>query len=375
MRKWLGYNMNLRKFYLVISVIIAVFLFIAGIVVVYFLNSGYINANLAVDSENPISRFFQPFSQSREPFNVLVLGGDKVNNNSDTMMLVNFDPVTYKVNIMSIPRDTKVVIDNKDRKINYAYPHGGIDLAVQTVSDLLDVKIKYYTFVDTVAFSKIIDLLGGVDYYIPANMDYDDPTQNLHIHLKKGQQTLDGAQSEEFIRFRDPNHWTAEIKKYYDGSDLKRIEAQQNFMKELIRQKFNIQYLPKLNSIISVMFENIDTNFTLSEIFKFTGYIGKFDSSDLNFIALPGQPFDGTPWYFICDQDKAREITVQNFKCNYELVQVDDSVKKTVNNNSNNKSESVKSKPKAASSPKKSVTKNNPSNADSSLKGDQKPAP
>ena len=367
--------MNLRKFYLVISVITAIFLFIAGIAAIYFLNSGYINGSLAVNSDNAISRLFLPFTQSKQPFNVLVLGGDKVNKNSDTMMLVNFDPVSCKVNIMSIPRDTKVKIDGSYRKINFAFPHGGIDLTAKTISDLLDVKIKYYIFVDIVAFKKIIDLLGGVAYYIPANMDYDDPTQNLHIHLEKGQQTLDGKQSEGFIRFRHPNHWTSEIKKYYDGSDLKRTEAQQNFVKELIRQKFSIHYLPKINSIISVIFENIDTNFTLSEIFKFTGYIGKFDAGDLNFIALPGKSQDGTPWYFLCDEDNAKVITEQYFKCNDNLVQVSGRVKKT-DNKKDTKSESVKTKPKAASeSTKKSVTKNNPSNTDSSLNGDQKPAP
>ena len=103
---------------------------------------------------------------------------------------------------MSIPRDTRVLIDNKYRKINFAYPYGGIELAAGTVSELLDVNIKYYIFVDTFAFRIIVDLLGGVDIDVPVNLDYDDPTQDLHIHLKKGLQHLDGEHAEQYVRFR-----------------------------------------------------------------------------------------------------------------------------------------------------------------------------
>lgn len=363
--------MNLRKFYMITTIIVSIFLSIAGIVTIYYINSGFSGGNVTANSKDPVNNIFQPFKQSKEPFNVLILGGDKVNNNSDTMMLANFDPQTYKVNIISIPRDTKVMIDNNYRKINYAYPHDGIGLAVQTVSDLLDVKIKYYVYVDTTAFKKIIDLLGGVDYYIPADMNYDDPNQNLHIHLKSGQQLLNGDQSEQYIRFREPNrnHWTTDIKKYYDGSDLDRIKAQQNFLSEIIRQKFNIQYLPSLNNIINVLFENIDTNFTLSEVFKFTGYIGKFDSTDLNFISMPGTTLDGTPWYFLCDEVKVREITAQYFQCNEGLIYVDNNVEKNTGSSKNTTGSNSKTKTK------KNVTKNNPSNADSSLKNPQTPAP
>ncbi|NTV90304.1 MAG: LCP family protein, partial [Clostridiales bacterium] len=106
--------------------------------------------------DTQVNEIFKPFLQSKDPFNILVLGGDKVNKNSDTMMLVNFDPSSYKINVMSIPRDTKALIEGKFRKINYAYPHGGIELTVQTVSTMLDVKIKYYVFVDTSAFRNII---------------------------------------------------------------------------------------------------------------------------------------------------------------------------------------------------------------------------
>ena len=365
--------MNLRKFYVMMTVTIAVFLFAAGIGIIYYINGGFLGGDISANSDNPINKLFDSFKQNKQPFNILVLGGDKVNKNSDTMMLANFDPSTSKVNIMSIPRDTKVLIEDNYRKINFAYPHGGIDLTVKTVSELMDVKIKYYVFVDTTAFRKIIDLLGGIDIEIPADMDYDDPTQNLHIHLKKGLRHLDGDQAEQYVRFRDPNHWTKEIKKYYDGSDLKRIEAQQGFISEFVRQKLTLQYLPRLNSIVSVLFENIDTNFTMNELVKLSGYAGKVNMGNLNFFAMPGKPYDGSPWYYLCDVAETRTIMEENFKCDSSFVNVDSSTKDSYATGTD-KAGSTKIASSSGST-KKGTTKNNPSNADSSLNGTQKPTP
>jgi LCP family protein required for cell wall assembly len=356
--------MNLRKFYFILTIILASVLFCSGIGVLYYVNSQIINTSASsAESNSPINDIFTPFIPSKEPFNILLLGGDKVNNNSDTMMLANFDPVTCKVNIMSIPRDTKVMIEHKTRKINYSFPHGGVDLTAQTVSELLDVNIKYYAFVDTSAFRDIIDLLGGVDYYVPADLNYDDPMQNCHIHLKLGQQTLNGSQSEQYIRFRKPNKWTTEVKKYYDGSDLKRMEAQQEFLKEVMRQKLNLQNLPKLNGIIGVVFQNFETNLSLNEVIKMTGYISRFKVENVSFIPLPGKPYDASPWYYICDIDASRQIIAESFKCNSSYLTVDNAAKEAYKNIK----EDSGSIPKTTSN--KSITKNNPSNAESSIKG------
>lgn len=364
--------MNLRKFYLITTIIVSAFLFVAGIAVIQYINANALDNSLSANSNSSFSDVFKPFLKTKDPFNVLILGGDKVNKNSDTIMLLNFNPSTCKINIMSIPRDTKVRIEKKNRKINYAYPHGGIDLSVQTISELLDVNIKYYIFVDTAAFRKIIDLLGGVEINVPADMNYDDPTQNLHIHLKKGLQTLNGDQSEQYIRFRDPNRWTREIRKYYDGSDLKRIEAQQHFVKELIRQKLTLQYITRLNNIINVIFENIETNFTLSEIFMLSGYVNKINGGSINFISMPGKTYGSTPWYYLCDVEKTREITAVEFLCNKSYIKVENNAKEYYLKTDINKDTTAV---KTSSSSKKSTTKNNPSNSDSSLNGPQSPAP
>ncbi|MCL2355484.1 MAG: LCP family protein, partial [Oscillospiraceae bacterium] len=62
--------------------------------------------------------------------------------------------------------------------------------------DILGIKIPYYVIVEMDAFIKLVDEIGGVWFYVPMDMKYDDYTQDLHIDLKQGYQLLDGDQAE-----------------------------------------------------------------------------------------------------------------------------------------------------------------------------------
>ncbi|NLL05048.1 MAG: LCP family protein [Clostridiaceae bacterium] len=308
--------MNVRKFFLIICSIISAFMFLLGVA-----SLGYINLTATVNADvynsnnnNLISELLDPYKTTTENVNVLVLGGDKVNKNTDTMMVVNFNPTTAKISILSIPRDTKVLINRKNAKINAAYPVGGGEQAIESVSDLLGIDIKYYVYVDTSTFRKVIDKLDGVDYYVPEDMNYDDPIQNLHIHLKKGQQILDGNKAEQYMRYRQGN--SGKVTKNYDGSDLKRIDAQQNFIKELIRQKVNIIYITKMNDILNLIFSNIDTNISMDEVLKLSKNITKVNANEINMFKLPGESINGSPWYYIMDRTQTKEIVDQYFKEN-----------------------------------------------------------
>ncbi|NMA33916.1 MAG: LCP family protein [Clostridiaceae bacterium] len=368
--------MDFRKFFFIMTIITASILFVFGTGILLYVNS---NADMIINSEvyasgdhesrQQLANIINPLVQRKEPFNVLLLGGDQVNNTTDTMILANFDPETCKINIMSIPRDTRVFIKNTERKINFAYVRYGVETAAQTVSELLDVNIKYYVFIDISAFRKIIDLLDGVDYYVPVDMDYDDPTQNLHIHLKKGQQRLDGAKAEQFVRFRKPNKWTKEIRKYYDGSDLKRNEAQQQFLRELMRQKLTLQYLPKLTSILDTVFDSVKTNLTLNETVKLTSYVTKFSIDNVSFIHMPGTTYDVSPYYYICNVPETRKIMAESFKCSDSFVTIDAEAKAFY---LTKEAEYVPPKPKPEESeqePDDSGMADNPSNSESLITG------
>lgn len=382
--------MNLRRFYFILTTILSVFLFISGTGILYYINNISALEDLSSDSgdKNNINDFLKSFAVGKDPVNFLVLVGDKEEANTDTMMLVNFNPITDKLSILSIPRDTKVDVPGlKIPKINSLYVRkSGEKLVVNSVSDLLGVNIKYYVYFNIATFRKVIDLLGGVDYYVPIDMDYDDPTQNLHIHLKKGRQHLDGKKAEQLLRFRHPNgnRYSEEMRKYYDGSDIKRIGVQQNFIKEVIRQKANILFLPKLNEIVNVVYDNLETNITLNEIFKLLKNISDFNIDNVSMFTLPGSAQQiGGIWYYIHDQSETNKIVKQHFFSKGTFADSSND-KKTSGNKKNNSStksnnynngDSSQTKPKKDSESKENVTKNNPSNAESSIQGSTKPAP
>jgi len=382
--------MNLRKFYLILTSVVSIFLFLTGSYILNFISKMDVS-EVSADSEakeSVLSGILRPFVIGNDPVNFVLMVGDKWGSNTDTMMLVNFNPDTDKLNIMSIPRDTKVKVSGMEiPKVNGLYARkNGAKLLVDTLSDMFGINIRYYVYLDIQTFRDVIDLLDGVEIEVPVDMNYDDPTQNLHIHLKKGKQVLDGKKAEQYLRFRQPNEggWTKELKKYYDGSDLKRIEAQQYFMKELIRQKANIYYFSKVNDIIKIVYENLETNVTMNEIMKLAKNISSFKSENVKFFTLPGKPVNSGYSYFIFDEEETRKLMKENF---YAKGSFQDYSNKTSNTGKKSSSSSSSGKSTGKSSSKENtgsnsndnkevdVTKNNPSNSGTNLKGTNQPIP
>ncbi|RCX16844.1 LytR family transcriptional attenuator [Anaerobacterium chartisolvens] len=358
--------MSLTKFSLVTTTIIMTFLFAVGIIMIGYINTSSKSTSAEGDltQSSGLGGIMSGMAKAREPVNVLVMGGDKVNGNTDTILLVNFDPNTTKTSILSIPRDTRVVYKGYHRKINFAYPSGGAEAAVDTVQNLLNVNVKYFVYIDTAVFRNIIDELGGIqDFYVPADMDYDDDTQGLHIHLKRGIQNLDGKKAEQFMRYRGYNR---KVNAFYDGSDIKRIEAQQNLINELIRQKASILYIHKFNSVLEKIFDSLKTNMTLSEILSLAQNINSFKPENVSFFTLPGEAqYIDSISYYIHDRYETGNMMVESFNAEG----VFDASKPVTGGSYYEGYTGTAKEP----SEEKSYTKNNPSNSESSIKKSPKP--
>ena len=136
-----------------------------------------------------------PFSPRRQ--NILFMGVDVASNTkdpfkgnrSDTMLLISIAPYGKDVNVISIPRDSKVYIPdrNKPDKINHAFAYGGPDLSVKTVEETFGVRIDHYIALSNEGLIKFIDTIGGLPIYIEKDMHYNDSTAGLHINLTQGE--------------------------------------------------------------------------------------------------------------------------------------------------------------------------------------------
>lgn len=252
------------------------------------------------------------------PVNILIMGIDRVPEategskeifagRSDTMLLLRADPVTDTVSLLSIPRDTQVEIPQVGvDKINDANVRGGATLAAQTVSaNLNGVQIDRYVRVSTDAFKELVDLLGGVEVYVPKRMEYEDQTQKLKIDLQPGLQTLNGVQAEQFARFRND-----------DLGDIGRVQRQQTLLKALRKKLLHPTVIPRIPSLIKAMSKYVDTNLTKEEMLALVGTGRKLTEGDFKMVMLPGRfsiPGEYIASYWIMDPVGRDRVMKQYF--------------------------------------------------------------
>jgi polyisoprenyl-teichoic acid--peptidoglycan teichoic acid transferase len=226
---------------------------------------------------------------------------------SDSMLLLRFDPEKDYVTVLSIPRDTKTLVEGRGiTKINDANALGGPALAAESVSNLLHgVPIDRYIRINVQGVEKFIDALGGVNLYVPHRMKYTDHSQHLYIDLEEGQQHLDGNKALQFLRFR------------YDAyGDVGRVQRQQSFMRALIEQALSPRTILKMPDILSVVRSHIDTNLSTNELIAMAGFTAQKDRSNINMVMLPGDfnvPEEGELSYWLPNDDKIKEVVAQHF--------------------------------------------------------------
>ena len=231
---------------------------------------------------------------------------------TDTLMLfkVNFD--SGKIDILSLPRDTRVLVRGKEDKLNHAHAYGGPSLTIRTIEDFLGIDLNYYVKVDYKAVKSIVDAIGGIDIDVPQRMKYSDPTADppLKINLQPGLQTLDGDLAHDFLRFRS----------YPDG-DLGRIKAQQYFMKELIKQTLKLKNIVKLPGLVETYFDYVETNIPMNIVLKGIGAAKNMDSENMTTTTITGtnKKISGLD-YLIYDREATKAI-VQEMLGDYLLKQ------------------------------------------------------
>ena len=138
---------------------------------------------------------------------ILLAGTDQDGYRTDTMMLLSVDRENGKLSLVSIPRDTLVFCEYSVPKINSAYGwagggESGMKELMQRVTEIIGFEPDGYVLIDLAGFEKLIDCMGGVEFNVPMDMQYSDPTQGLRIDLKAGEQKLNGDEAMQLVRFR-----------------------------------------------------------------------------------------------------------------------------------------------------------------------------
>ena len=146
-------------------------------------------------------------------------------------------------------------------------------------------------------------------------MDYDDPTQNLHIHLKAGEQLLDGDKAEQLVRFRHNNNWTTYPDEYGDN-DAGRMRTQREFIMQVIKQTAKPENIFKLGQILDVAKENVETNIDFKAAKDYIPYIVEFNTDNLLNATLPGVNSDNNTskvWVFVYNKAETEKLVQELF--------------------------------------------------------------
>ena len=225
--------------------------------------------------------------------NILFLGEDKENNLFDTIGVISVDKKNKKLHILMFPRDlyidySQTVKDALDAagktevsgiyKLNASHYIGAlmeyegkfkansISFLAEVIKEKFAIDVDDYVKINLAGFRKIVNLYGGVNIYVPYNMDYEDPSQDLSIHLQKGSQFLDGAQAENFVRFRQG----------YDENgvrfDVDRKKNQLAFLNAFIKQHGTIGNINKIPDLLKTLSSNMMNSIGFGEIL--TTYTG-----------------------------------------------------------------------------------------------------
>ena len=247
--------------------------------------------------------------------NILVVGQSQ--NLTDTLMICSYDPKTQDGSMLSIPRDT-FVGRNKNYatgsdKINSLYQTDP-ELLVKKVNEITGLDIKYYIKVDTKGLRDLVDSVGGIYFDVPIDMNYDDSSQNLHIHLKAGYQLLNGDKAEQVVRFRHNNDGSSYPMEYGD-QDIGRMRTQRAFITEVIKQLVKAENITKVDDYIKIANNNVESNFSLWNLKDYAPYAIDFKVDNIRSAALPGAPekCNGV-WVYIHNPKQTQEVVKDMFR-------------------------------------------------------------
>ncbi len=237
-------------------------------------------------------------------YNVLLAGTDGGDFLTDTLMLARVDLDNSSIALLSLMRDTRVRLGSHYGKLNAVYGRDGMEGLISCVKELTGAPVHYYALVDLEAFKIIVDELGGVDFEVPQDMYYRDPSQGLLIDLKAGMQHLDGEHAMQLVRFR----------RYVEG-DVQRTRVQQQFVKAFIEQKFKAENLLKVPDIFNQLEGELKTNVTLADILDKAPALRLFQVEDaVQIYEMPGVgQYVGQVSYFLHEEEELYDLCEQHF--------------------------------------------------------------
>ncbi len=243
--------------------------------------------------EKPLGNIDNP----NKPLSFLIIGVDQMSGQkgrADTLIYMAVNPSTEKMQMVSIPRDTKTLIHGKgfEDKINHAFSFGGIEMTIFTVEHFLQIPVDYYIRVNMQSFQDIVNAVGGITVY----NDFDFWWEGEFF--PEGELQLNGKRALIFARMRkvDPR------------GDFGRQDRQQQVIQSIINKGASLSTLKNYKKVLETLGENVKTNLTYDDMKKIPqNYAGARKNVEKLQIVGNGAKINGI-YYFIPDKNSINEI-------------------------------------------------------------------
>lgn len=236
-----------------------------------------------------------PESTGDDFVSVLLLGldeNDMKEGRADVIMFTLINLKTGTIKAVSIPRDTRIILDNKQPdKLNHAYTYSP-EIAMNSVEQILKFPVDYYLALNFEAFRKAIDLIGG----IKINVEKEIPFNGSKIG--KGPQKMDGKLTLKYVRFRDDNE-----------GDFGRMRRQQQVLNAILRKVVNMETLTNISDFFELAEENIRHNIPSEDVFDNAPELSKIVNGKFTQKRLKGEitKIDSL-WYVELDSTHLRAV-------------------------------------------------------------------
>lgn len=224
---------------------------------------------------------------------------------TDIIMYVSYDVKNNKMSVLQIPRDTYIGNLTSTGKINAVYAQGQykddpISNLAEVINEQYGLPIDYYVTVDVKAFTEIIDLMGGIDMYVPYDM-YDDVGNTI----SKGTHHIDGATSRWILRQRH----------CYAQADIQRMETQQYFYAACFKLFKTCTVGDLTRHVLPVVSYRVNTNMEFNTMTSLAMSLMKLDSSNIYMAkALGGSTMVNGQSVFVCNPDRTAELLNNYFR-------------------------------------------------------------
>lgn len=215
-------------------------------------------------------------------YTVLFLGMDEGGIRSDVNWVVQIDLLKQRMNILQIPRDTYIpdYTDADTGKFNSIYYFGdksksSIQRVVDAVRENYGFVVDAYVTTECDQIPDIVDAAGGIPINLPQKIVYEADKV-----LPAGKQTLNGQQSEWFVRFRHG----------YSEGDIGRIQAQRIFMAAAFKKAANMSSTQRMSTLKKI-YKNkwMATNLSIEDIGRLGDFLSVLKMDNVDIYMLPGE--------------------------------------------------------------------------------------